>query len=312
MKNSLLLFLRGIAMGAVDLVPGVSAGTIAFITGIYVELVTSIKSFDGEAIRIFRTNGVAATWEYLNGSFLVTLIAGILVSLFSLAGVMKFFLTSYPLPLWSFFTGLIVASVIFLLRQYPPNRPSSFALLCLGLFLSYGISIAPAIMLEGNYVTMFFAGSIALCATILPGISGSFILVLLGLYPVFIDALVDVQLDLLAVFAMGGVIGLMLFSRLLSWLLDRYLNGVIATMCGFLVGSLTVIWPWKQVTETMLSHSGKTMVLASENILPYNYQSLVGQDPQTTACLLALLSGFSIVLGVEYLSYKYRDRTKVD
>jgi putative membrane protein len=312
MKNSLFLFLRGVAMGAVDLVPGVSAGTIAFITGIYVELVTSIKSFNGEAIRIFRANGVAATWEYLNGSFLVTLIAGILVSLFSLAGVMKFFLTSYPLPLWSFFTGLIVASVIFLLRQYPPNRPYSFALLCLGLLLSYGISIAPAVMVEGNYITMFFAGSIALCAMILPGISGSFILVLLGLYPVFIDALVDVQLDLLAVFAMGGVIGLMLFSRLLSWLLDHYLNGVIATMCGFLVGSLSVIWPWKQVTETMLSQSGKTMVLASENILPYNYQSLVGQDPQTTACLLALLGGLSIVFGVEYLSDKYRDRTKVD
>lgn len=312
MKNSLLLFLRGIAMGAVDLIPGVSAGTIAFITGIYVELVTSIKSFNLEAIRILKAQGMAATWQHLNGNFLATLLAGILVSLFSLAGVMKFFLINYPLPLWSFFTGLIVASVIFLLRQYPLNRPSSYVLLCLGVVFAYGISIAPVTLIEANLITMFFAGSIALCAMILPGISGSFILVLLGLYPVFIDALVDVKLDILAVFAMGGVIGLMLFSRLLSWLLDHYLNWVIATMCGFLMGSLTVIWPWKLVTETMLSHSGKTIVLASENILPHNYYSLVGQDPQTTVCVMALLGGFCLLFAIEYLGDKFRDELKVD
>ena len=311
MKKSQLLFLRGMVMGAVDLVPGVSAGTIAFITGIYVELVNSIKAFNLQALKILTTKGLTATWKHLNGNFLVLLIAGILVSLFSLAGVMKHLLTNHPLPLWSFFIGLIIASVIFLLRQNPLNNLSNWIFFCLGLLIAYCISRAPAVIIEGNLLTMFFAGSIALCATILPGISGSFILLLLGLYPVFIDALVYLKLDILGVFALGGVIGLMLFSRLLSWLLANYGTWVIATMCGFLVASLQVIWPWKHVTESVLSSSGKTLTIASENLLPHNFSSIVGQDPQTSACVVAFLAGFFIVLVIEFLSRRFRDEAKV-
>lgn len=310
MRESLLLFLRGIVMGAVDLVPGVSAGTIAFITGIYVELVNSIKSFNIEALRILKTQGLMAAWNHINGSFLLILICGIVLSLFSLAGVMKFFLTQYPLPLWSFFIGLIIASVIFMLRQYPLNNPSNWGFFCLGLLIAYCISSAPAVMVEGTLLTMFFAGSIALCAMILPGISGSFILVLLGLYPVFIDALVNVQLDILGVFALGGVIGLVLFSRLLSWLLANYHTWVIATMCGFLVASLEVIWPWKQVTESIVSTSGKSLTIATENLLPQNYSALLGQDPQTGTCAIAFLSGLCIVFVIEYISYRFREKIR--
>lgn len=310
MRESLLLFLRGIVMGAVDLVPGVSAGTIAFITGIYVELVNSIKSFNIEALRILKTQGLIAAWNHINGSFLLILICGIVLSLFSLAGVMKFFLTQYPLPLWSFFIGLIIASVIFMLRQYPLNNASNWGFFCLGLLIAYCISSAPAVMVEGTLLTMFFAGSIALCAMILPGISGSFILVLLGLYPVFIDALVNVQLDILGVFALGGVIGLVLFSRLLSWLLANYHTWVIATMCGFLVASLEVIWPWKQVTESIVSTSGKSLTIATENLLPQNYSALLGQDPQTGTCAIAFLSGLCIVFVIEYISYRFREKIR--
>ena len=312
MKNTLLLFLRGLIMGAVDLVPGVSAGTIAFITGIYVELVNSIKSFNLEALRVLKNQGLSAAWRYINGSFLVVLISGIFVSLFSLAGVMKFFLTHYPLPLWSFFIGLIIASVIFMLRRYPLNRLSNWGFFCLGLVIAYCISSAPAVMIEGNLFTMFFAGSIALCAMILPGISGSFILVLLGLYPVFIDALVNVELDILGAFSLGGIIGLMLFSRLLSWLLVNYETWIIATMCGFLLASLDVIWPWEHVTESVLSASGKTLVLASENLLPQTYRAIVGKDPQVVSCVLAFLGGLCIVLGVESISHKLNHKAKVD
>lgn len=312
MKSPLLLFLRGLIMGAVDLVPGVSAGTIAFITGIYVELVNSIKSFNLEAHRILRKKGIYAAWQHINGSFLLVLISGIFVSLFSLAGVMKFFLTHYPLPLWSFFIGLIVASVIFMLRRYPLSRLSNWAFFCLGLFIAYCISSAPAVIIEGTVLSMFFAGSIALCAMILPGISGSFILVLLGLYPVFIDALVNVQLDILSAFSLGGLIGLMLFSRLLSWLLAHYETWVIATMCGFLVASLEIIWPWRHVTESVLSASGKTLVLASENLLPNRYLEIVQQDPQTLSCALAFFAGLCIVLGVEFITQKTQHNKKVD
>ena len=179
-------------------------------------------------------------------------------------------------------------------------------MLVIGVVIAFTLSIAPAIALEGSHLTMFFAGTIALCAMILPGISGSFILVLLGLYPVFINAIANLELDILLVFASGGIIGLMLFSRLLSWLLHHYQTMVIAMMCGFLIGSLNVIWPWKLVTDSVLSQSGKTIVLASQNLLPQQYLQLVGQDPLTNVCVLAAIIGLLLVLGLEYVGAKYQ------
>jgi len=301
-----LLFLKGLAMGAADVVPGVSGGTIAFISGIYIELINSIKSLNIKALKVLRHQGLAAAWQHINGNFLAVLLAGVFTSLFSLAQVMQYLLAQYPLPLWSFFTGLIVGSVIYLLRQHPPSLAVDKGLFVLGIALAYGLSIAPATALEGDHTTMFFAGTIALCAMILPGISGSFILVLLGLYPVFIGAIANVQLDILLVFGSGGILGLMAFSRLLSWLLDNYQTMVIALMCGFLVGSLNIIWPWKLVTESVLSHSGKTIVLASENLLPGQFAELVDQDPLTSICILASIFGLLLVLGLEYVGSRYQ------
>lgn len=304
----LLLFLKGIAMGAADVVPGVSGGTIAFISGIYAELIDTIKAINLHALKVLRRDGIAEAWRYINGFFLVTLLAGVLTSLFSLANVMQYLLTAHPLPLWSFFTGLIIGSVVYLLRQNPPQRMTDKGLFLLGIVIAYGISIAPSVTLDGGHLTMFFAGTIALCAMILPGISGSFILVLLGLYPVFIGAIVGFQLDILIVFALGGLIGLMAFSRLLSWLLDNYQAAVIAVMCGFLVGSLNIIWPWKQVLETATSHSGKTLVLASQNLLPNKFAAL-GQDPQTALCVTAFFVALILVLGLEYIGEKSSKQT---
>ncbi|MDB2533506.1 DUF368 domain-containing protein [Porticoccaceae bacterium] len=304
-----LLFLKGLAMGAADVVPGVSGGTIAFISGIYIELINSIKSLNIKALKVLRHQGLAAAWQHINGNFLAVLLAGVFTSLFSLAQVMQYLLAQYPLPLWSFFTGLIVGSVIYLLRQHPPSLAVDKGLFVLGIALAYGLSIAPATALEGDHTTMFFAGTIALCAMILPGISGSFILVLLGLYPVFIGAIANVQLDILLVFGSGGILGLMAFSRLLSWLLDNYQTMVIALMCGFLVGSLNIIWPWKLVTESVLSHSGKTIVLASENLLPGQFAELVDQDPLTSICILASIFGLLLVLGLEYVGSRYQQDT---
>ena len=301
-----LLFLKGLAMGAADVVPGVSGGTIAFISGIYIELINSIKSLNIKALKVLRHQGLAAAWQHINGNFLAVLLAGVFTSLFSLAQVMQYLLAQYPLPLWSFFTGLIVGSVLYLLRQHPPSLAVDKGLFVLGIALAYGLSIAPATALEGDHTTMFFAGTIALCAMILPGISGSFILVLLGLYPVFIGAIANVQLDILLVFGSGGILGLMAFSRLLSWLLDNYQTMVIALMCGFLVGSLNIIWPWKLVTESVLSHSGKTIVLASENLLPGQFAELVDQDPLTSICILASIFGLLLVLGLEYVGSRYQ------
>ena len=307
--QQLLLFVKGLAMGAADVVPGVSGGTIAFVSGIYIELLNSINAINVQAFRLLKSEGIGTAWAHINGNFLVVLLAGILTSLFSLANLMQFLLVEHPLPLWSFFTGLIIGSVIYLLRQNPPRRRVEQLMFVLGVVIAYGISIAPAVALEGTHLTMFLAGTIALCAMILPGISGSFILVLLGLYPVFIGAVANFRLDILIVFAAGGVIGLMLFSRLLSWLLSRYQILVISIMCGFLVGSLNVIWPWKLVTDSVISQSGKTIVLASENLLPNEFAQAVGQDPLTWLCVAALAAGLVLVLGLEYIGAKYQDQS---
>lgn len=296
-QHRLLLFLRGVAMGAVDLVPGISAGTIAFVTGIYEELIYSIKSFNLDALKILKHQGLSAAWRHINGEFLLILISGILFSLFTLAGVMRYFLEAFPLQLWSFFIGLIIASVIYLLRQNPPKKFLEVILLVVGIVVAYSLSFSTAGSMEGNYLSLFLAGSIALCAMILPGISGSFILVLLGLYPLFINALVNVQWDFLLIFAAGGVVGLMLFSRLLSWLLNQYKHAMIATMCGFLIGSLSILWPWKLNIST-----------GFENLSPQNYLEFVGQDPQTLTCMLMFLAGFFIVLIIEVISLRFKSK----
>ena len=288
-------------MGAADVVPGVSGGTIAFITGIYVELVATIKGFNLDALRVLKTQGITVAWSHLNGNFITILLAGIVSSVVSLAQVMQYLLVAQPLPLWSFFSGLIIGSVLFLLRQTPAKNVTEKILFIIGIAIAYSISIAPAIVLEGTILTMFFAGSIALCAMILPGISGSFILVLLGLYPVFISAIADLNIAILCAFALGGVSGLMMFSRLLSWLLDHYQSAIIALVCGFLVGSLNIIWPWKQTIESQLSNTGKLIVTQTENLLPAQFAEINGQDPQLILCLMMLLVGFVVALGLEYM-----------
>mgnify|MGYP000645472700 FL=1 len=305
----LILFFKGLAMGAADVVPGVSGGTIAFVSGIYIELIDTIKSVNIQALRVLKSQGLAAAWRHINGNFLVVLLSGILTSLFSLAVVMQFLLAEHPLPLWSFFVGLIVGSVIYLLRQYRFAHWREYLLFVTGIAIAWGISVAPSVQLEGTLATMFFAGSIALCAMILPGISGSFILMLLGLYPVFIGAIAELQLDILMVFGLGGIIGLAVFSRVLSWLLAHYEVPVIAMMCGFLVGSLNIIWPWKQVLESVVSHSGKTIVLSAQNLWPSQYTQLVGMDAQTLLSVTAMLAGLILVLGLEYVGSRYQDNS---
>jgi putative membrane protein len=300
-SDQLKLFFKGLAMGAADVVPGVSGGTIAFISGIYIELVETIKSLNFNALVLLKSQGIWAAWKYINGNFLVVLLAGLLTSLFSLAQIMQSLLLDHPLLLWSFFIGLIVGSVFYLLRQSPPKERHEKLFFLGGIIISFGISISPTLVLEGNIVTMFFAGTIALCAMILPGISGSFILVLLGLYPVFIDALADFKLDILVAFASGGVLGLMLFSRLLSWMLNRYKTAVLATMCGFLIGSLNVIWPWKSVVSSMVTESGKTVVLSTQNLWPTTYAEMNGVDPQILFCALLCILGVALVFALEGL-----------
>jgi putative membrane protein len=214
---------------------------------------------------------------------------------------MRFLLAAFPLQLWCFFMGLIIASVIYLLRQNPPSRPHLIGLLIMGVLVAAAVSFMPSAVLGTGYVSIFVAGSIALCAMILPGISGSFILVLLGLYPMFINALASFQIDFLIVFAMGGIVGLMLLSRILSWLMTHYKEAVIATMSGFLLGSLSIIWPWKNIAATVIS-SENQLAVGAKNILPQNYLATVGQEPYLLSSSAAFVVGLFIVLLIERLA----------
>ena len=301
-KKYVLLFLRGLAMGAADVVPGVSGGTIAFITGIYQELIDSIRSIGpGTLVTLFK-RGFGAAWQEVNGNFLVAVFLGVAVSLFSLASVIELALARYPILVWAFFWGLVLASIWFLARQLKPLKPSVLLWLAVGVAVSLAISVMRPTSLPGYWWVMMIGGSIAICAMILPGISGSFILLLLGLYSVFIEALSGFDVVLLASFALGAGFGLLAFARVLSFLLARYYVPTLALLTGFLLGSLNVIWPWKQVLETKLDRHGELIPVVQENLWPWQFEALVGEPSLWPLAILFVVVGFALVFAIENLS----------
>ena len=279
-------------MGAADVVPGVSGGTIAFISGIYDELIDSIRAINLAAIKTLVTRGLPAFWHQINGTFLAVLLAGILVSVFSLARLISYLLAHHPIHVWSFFFGLILASVIYMARQQPHRRLPQVAGFLLGLLAALGVAFSPPLAVEASGVTIFLSGMLAICAMILPGISGSFILLLLGMYPVIIGAVSELDVALLGIFALGAVLGLMLFSRFLSWLLHHHRATTLSVLIGFLAGSLVVVWPWQQ------QGAGEAWTRAL--MWPGGYEKLVGESHLAAAVVLMLVS-MVLVLGLEYL-----------
>ncbi|NLB92123.1 MAG: DUF368 domain-containing protein, partial [Bacteroidales bacterium] len=277
-KSYLLLTLKGMGMGAADVVPGVSGGTIAFIAGIYEELVNSIKSINLNALKLFFSGKFAAFWKAINGNFLLAVVLGIGISIFSLAKGLEYLLHHYPILVWSFFFGLILASAIYVGGSIKKWKAGTIIAGIAGVVVAYFITaISPA---EAN-ITWFFifiSGSIAICAMILPGISGSFILVLLGMYEFILGAVSDLNIPVLLVFIAGALIGIIAFSNLLSWLIKNYHNLTIATLTGFMIGSLNKVWPWKEVTETFIDRHNVVRPLTERNILPATYENLTGNQ----------------------------------
>lgn len=302
MKHFLMLFLKGIVMGAADVVPGVSGGTIAFISGIYDELLDSLKRLTPVALLVWYQQGWLKFWEHINGTFLLTLFSGVLLSIFSLANIVSYALEHHAILVWGFFFGLILAAIVYIGRQLPLNSPTVWLALAVGTVVALGISLGKPAQLPGDWWMIMAAGSIAICAMILPGVSGSFILLLLGVYPIVLGAVSDLNFVLLGSFLVGAVIGLLLFSHFLSWLLHRFRVMTLAVLTGFLVGSLNVIWPWKQTTETFIDRHGEEVPLVQENLLPAQYSDLVGADPQTWLVVLLALCGLILVLGLEYFA----------
>jgi len=221
MNKYLVLILKGMGMGAADVVPGVSGGTIAFITGIYEELIDSIKSINYKNLKLLFTGKVAAFWKAVNMNFLMAIVFGIGISVFSLARLLKFILENYPELIWSFFFGLIVASAIYVARQIKVWNVFSVVSLIVGVAVAYVITEVAPTETTNAYWFIFVSGAIAICAMILPGISGSFILLLLGKYEFIIGAISELKIAIIAVFLSGAAVGIISFSNVLSWLLKN-------------------------------------------------------------------------------------------
>lgn len=302
LKDYVLLYLKGIAMGCADAVPGVSGGTVAFISGIYEELVNSIRSFDGNALNLLFRYDVKGFWEYVNGIFLAVLLSGIGTAILSLSRLILYWLKTYPELLWSFFFGLIIASVLIVTKKISQWNARVIISGCAGVILGYYITVAtPAETTTGLWV-VFLSGMIAICAMILPGISGSFILVLLGKYQYILIALKDFNLAVIMTFSAGAAIGILSFSHLLNWLLGRFYNITIAALTGIMIGSLNKVWPWKKVIETYTNSHGEIKPLIEQNILPTVYFEITQKDPYLFSALILCVIGFALVYFLEKMS----------
>jgi len=303
-QQKIALFLKGIAMGAADVVPGVSGGTIAFITGIYETLLNSIKSITPKLLPMLKNEGLAAVWNHVNGTFLLILFAGIGTSVFSLAKIISHLLETYPILLWSFFFGLIVASVIFIGRQIKRWNPTAIIALIAGTVVAYIITIATPSTATESLWFVFLSGYIAICAMILPGISGSFILLLLGSYQMVLNGVKNLDLMLIAVFGSGCVIGLLSFSHLLSWTFKHYRNTTLALLTGFMIGSLNKVWPWKQTISTRINSHGVEEPFLQKSILPTQYLDLTNAEPYIFQAVIFAIIGFALVLLLEKIAEK--------
>ncbi|HIF9196340.1 TPA: DUF368 domain-containing protein [Photobacterium damselae] len=297
--NKLITFLKGMAMGAADVVPGVSGGTIAFITGIYDTLLESIRRINPKLISVLKEKGLKGAFEHVNGAFLIALFAGILTSIFTLARFITWMLHTHPIPLWSFFFGLIIVSVIHMFKQVDRWALTRFIAVILGAAFAYGITVVNPVSMDPTPVNIVIAGAIAICAMILPGISGSFILLLLGMYAPILGAAKSMDVVTLGLFAMGCVIGLLTFSHVLSWILRNYRDIALTFLTGLMIGTLGKIWPWKETLTWRINSHGEQVPLVEQNLSPFNFEHVTGQPALLGYAVIAMILGIAIVWGLE-------------
>ena len=308
----LLITLKGIAMGAADVVPGVSGGTIAFISGIYQELIDSIDNISFSVLKGVRKNGIKATWAAINGNFLVALVIGIGISILTFSKIITHLLESQPILVWSFFFGLVLASIAYIWKEITEWSFKAIIALLIGVAISYYITIARPAESPESFPYLFISGFLAIIAMILPGVSGAFILLLMGSYQTVIGTInqfregisslnfevIGQALLKLMTFALGAIIGLKLFSKILKWMFENYKNTTLALLIGFMIGSLNKIWPWKEVLETRTNSHGEVVPFIERSILPQNFDG----NPQILTAIIMLVCGFMLIFGLEKIA----------
>ena len=286
-------------MGCADVIPGVSGGTVAFITGIYEELINSIKSIDLDAFRLLFRFQLITFWKNINGNFLISVLAGIVTSLLSLSKLMTYLLEHHPISIWSFFFGLILVSSPLILRDIKRWNIFTFLSFIVGIAIAYLITVLSPTQTPSNLFFIFFYGALAICAMILPGISGAFILLLIGKYEYMITALINFNIPVILVFAMGCFLGLLGFSHVLSWILAHYRFPTLAVLAGFMIGSLNKVWPWKEVIAFRVDHEGLQVASFDKSVWPGRYLETTGNDPQIFYAILFASVGIFLVVAIE-------------
>lgn len=295
----IFITLKGMAMGAADVVPGVSGGTIAFISGIYEELITSINNINLSLFTTLKKEGIKAAWNKVNGNFLLSLFLGIFISVLSLAKFLSWLLENEPILLWSFFFGLVLASIFFVGKEITKWTMGTIVIFLLGAAVAYFITELPPSENVDSLPYLFLSGALAVCAMILPGISGAFILVLLGSYKTILDAVHERDIKIILTVGVGAIFGLLSFARLLKWMFNHYKDITLALLTGFILGSLNKIWPWKKVLETK-TFGEKTIVVDDMNVWPSAFE---GDNQLILAIILAMI-GFSLIFILEKVASK--------
>lgn len=298
----LVLALKGFGMGAANVIPGVSGGTVALITGIFEELIDSIKSFDLKAIKLLFSGRFREFSEYVNLRFLASVFLGVGVSIFSLAKLLEFLFNNYPVYIWAYFFGLILASIYFVGRTVEKWNLSVILTFIIGTAAALSISFLNPANENSSFIYLIICGVVAICSMILPGLSGSFVLILLGNYRLLINAIGNLRIDILLPIIIGAGVGLVAFSHLLSWIYKKYRNETISTLTGFILGSLAIIWPWKNSfdTEGTIIPINKygAYIDNNQNILvdikPFGYKQVFPESFDSVVILSLML----IIIGV--------------
>ncbi len=272
MPKWLKIYVSGLLMGAADVVPGVSGGTIAFILGIYERLISALSGVNKESLKMLFKGEFKALWSHFDGTFLLVLGSGIATSIVLIAGIITHLLETYPSYLWGFFFGLILSSAYFLIKQVVDFRLIHVLLMVLGGIVGAGLSLLVPIQTETSLTMVFFSGMIAICAMILPGISGSFLLLMMGMYGFVLTAIKSIDLLVIAVFGLGALVGLLSFSKVLHYLLQHARSVTLATLTGVMLGALVKVWPWK-IMEELASESGQKTLFKEHLVLPWQLQN---------------------------------------
>ena len=297
MKNYLILFLKGMGMGIANVIPGVSGGTIALITNIYEEIINSLKSFNRTAFKLLLSLKIKELVKHTNLYFLTAIFSGSIVSVFTIANVFEYLFVYYPISIWSFFFGLILASIIFVSKRVQNWHIQSISTLIIGIAIAFSISLATPATENPNLFFVFICGIIGISGMILPGLSGSYILILLGNYKLLmVTAVTELNITLLSVFCLGSVFGLMSFSHILSWILKKYKDATLSLLTGFIIGSLNIIWPWKEITKTIIINGTEKAI---------GYKSFLPEISNNTLfAIILMILGFILVYLLENYSSK--------